>query len=86
MSMSGAERRSGRLGPRASAGPTTESRRARNQVAACVEAVSRLQRDLRERLPDAAHHLDLALGDLLDAYDATELAIAVPRTHEPGSD
>ncbi|MGL5866079.1 MAG: hypothetical protein ACRCYX_09440 [Dermatophilaceae bacterium] len=45
--------------------------------------MSRLHLDLREPLPDAAHHLDLALGDLLDAYDATELAITAARTDEP---
>jgi hypothetical protein len=58
----------------------------RTRVAACVEAVSRLQRELRDELPDAAHHVDLALGDLLDAYDVVQLAGTTPRTHEPGSD
>ncbi|MGL5865876.1 MAG: hypothetical protein ACRCYX_08390 [Dermatophilaceae bacterium] len=63
--------------------PGADIRQARNQVAAAVEAVSRLHGDLRDRLPDAAHHLDLALGDLLDAYDVAERAIAA-QTQPPG--
>ncbi|MGL5864546.1 MAG: hypothetical protein ACRCYX_01565 [Dermatophilaceae bacterium] len=79
----GAERPSGGLSDLDTTGPTTDFRRARNQVAACVEAVSRLQLDLRVSLPDAAQHLDLALGDLLDAYDATDQAITTTRANEP---
>ncbi|MGL5867176.1 MAG: hypothetical protein ACRCYX_15135 [Dermatophilaceae bacterium] len=74
----------GALGAADTTGPRAEPIQIRNRVAACVEAVSRLQRDLRDDIPDAAQHLDLALGDLLDAYDAVELTSDAAHTHRPG--
>lgn len=69
----------GGCGPAAS-GSDSDLCHARSRVTTCIEAASRLQRDLRETLPDAAQCLDLALGDLLDAYDLIELVIGTTPT------